>query len=194
MGRLRSRGGDPVSAPGPNPSGLCMCGCGRETPLATRSKGATGQTRGAPIRYCHGHGSRIVTPDYVELDAGYDSPCWIWQNALSDGYGVTTVDARSRLAHRVYWERANGPIPAGLDMHHKCENRACVRPDHLEPLTRCEHIAKGPRAKLTVEEARSIRSEYARGGGSFADLARRHNVSRSSIGHIVSGRTWAVAS
>lgn len=42
-------------------------------------------------------------------------------------------------AHRSYYEQANGPIPAGMAVHHLCHNRACVNPAHLTPMLQPEH-------------------------------------------------------
>ena len=40
---------------GPNPSGLCMCGCGRRTKIATKSDRRHGHVMGQPFRFIHGH-------------------------------------------------------------------------------------------------------------------------------------------
>lgn len=37
------------------PRGRCQCGCGRVTPIASRTKTARGEKKGEPLRYCHGH-------------------------------------------------------------------------------------------------------------------------------------------
>ena len=44
-----------VVAIGPNPSGLCMCGCGRKTKIVTKSDQRHGHVMGQPFRFIHGH-------------------------------------------------------------------------------------------------------------------------------------------
>jgi hypothetical protein len=63
--------------------------------------------------------------------------CWEWAGSLdSDGYGQMTVSSelsssRKLKSHRVAWILAHGPIPVGLGVLHRCDNRRCCRPDHL---------------------------------------------------------------
>ena len=72
--------------------------------------------------------------------------CWIWTGATNGvGYGrVCTEDRRWVYAHRAMYELIVGPIPAGLDLDHLCRTRSCVRPDHLEPVTRGENARRSP--------------------------------------------------
>lgn len=105
----------------------------------TNVRGRSGPTRPEPERFW----------EKVELGL-----CWEWTGALdSKGYGAFGIGsapagtARIASAHRWAWEHLVGPIPAGLELDHLCSNRACVNPDHLEPVTHGENLR---RARLAV--------------------------------------------
>lgn len=67
--------------------------------------------------------------------------CWIYGNGKR--YGSIIIDGKNKRAHRVYYELTVGPIPEGLQLDHLCRNIACVRPDHLEPVTNQENTRRG---------------------------------------------------
>lgn len=73
--------------------------------------------------------------------------CWEWlgfHNAK--GYSQVRIGGRGGRLHRLHrllYELLIGPIPDGLQLDHLCRNRGCVRPDHLEPVTQEENLARG---------------------------------------------------
>jgi len=64
------------------------------------------------------------------------SGCWNWLPPLMpNGYGQFHIGYKFFLAHRLSYMLHRGDIPDGLVIDHKCRNRRCVNPDHLEPVT-----------------------------------------------------------
>lgn len=78
------------------------------------------------------------TPSYLHEDGA--NGCWMWARTRdADGYGRIIHDGQQLRAHRFYFERAGGTIPAGHHLHHLCGVRACVNPAHLEPIPADDH-------------------------------------------------------
>ena len=138
--------------------------------------------------------------------------CWNWMaSCYTNGYGKIGYGpaCRSHISvHRLAWMLWNGPIPDGLDVLHTCDNRKCVRPDHLFLGTQKDNMqdmynkgraivpdrrgSHNGRAKLTALDVVEIRILYATGYYSHQDLAHRYGVGRSTIGHVINNYTWRV--
>lgn len=69
--------------------------------------------------------------------------CWLWTGTIErTGYGRFWLGGRQEIAHRASYALLIGPIPEGLTIDHLCRVRACVNPDHLEPVTLAENIRR----------------------------------------------------
>lgn len=66
--------------------------------------------------------------------------CLIWQGAKPRGYGMVKFEGKSRLAHRVAYTLARGPIPSGMCVMHTCDTPPCLNPLHLVLGTQLENI------------------------------------------------------
>lgn len=137
--------------------------------------------------------------DRVDSSGGLFA-CWPYTGARThNGYGRHPLRNTTVRAHRLAWELTNGPIPAGFVVCHRCDNPPCCNPVHLFVGTLGENLAdarqKGhlivggahPRARLTEEQVRSIRTSSA----PFTHLARRYGVSNTQIARVVRGQSWA---
>lgn len=126
--------------------------------------------------------------------------CWEWKRSRNKtGYGQININGRPRLAHRVSWEIANGPIPEGMHVCHKCDNPPCVRPDHLHLGVREENMrdmAKKGRAsrtgaRLSLEQVQEIRDDLKYTQLSQRAIADKFGVSKSAVQRIASGESWS---
>jgi len=75
---------------------------------------------------------RKATPWQQRLIRAADSDCWLFSGSrTNDGYGCIHRNGKTVRLHRLAWEEANGPIPAGMRVCHTCDVPACCNPAHL---------------------------------------------------------------
>lgn len=195
--------------PEPIPSGLCQCGCGHKTKLASRNHRRLGWIKGQPIRYIVGHGSGKPLEgrfwSKVDKGAGPDG-CWPWTASASPhGYGRITIHRRVELAPRVAWALVHGPIPKGLCVLHTCDNPPCCNPAHLflgtHAVNMADMAAKGragqlgrrgeacPHSKLTEDHVRAIRAAVE-AGRSQKEVGVEFGIDDSYVSRLVSRERW----
>lgn len=147
---------------------------------------------------------------WAKVRVGTTSECWPWQgsrhNRLPYGLFRVSRDPRDspKPAHRISWQLANGPIPAGMFVCHRCDNPPCVNPAHLFLGTPAENLAdmrakgrgpkplrgeNGTKAKLREDDVRNIRRRVA-AGEMQKSLADEYGVSKAAVNLIVLRKNW----
>jgi hypothetical protein len=88
--------------------------------------------------------------------------CWLWTGSKNpNGYGKILTFRSIRSAHRLLYEALVGPVPEGMELDHLCRTPACVRPDHLEPVSHRENISRALRKTHCVRgHALTIANTY----------------------------------
>ena len=125
-----------------------------------------------------------------------NSGCWLWDSAyIEDRYGVMWLDGGNKYAHRVSYILHRGEIPQGMFVCHKCDNPACVNPDHLflgtARANTLDCVRKGRKAgqTLSVEAVAQIKRRLQLGEPRAA-IARQFGTTLKIIGSIAQGAKW----
>ncbi len=123
--------------------------------------------------------------------------CIVWPfGTMSAGYGQLSVDGRRLLAHRFALELTQGPAPdPSMEAAHApgiCHNRLCVNPRHLRWAERLGNVADKTidgtyGIKLTEAQVVAIRIDQR----THSTIAAEYGVTRSNVGKIKAGTTWA---
>lgn len=131
------------------------------------------------------------------LMPGMETNCYVWTGATKDtGYGVMKMPGEKLVvrAHVFAYDMLHDDR-AGRWVLHKCDNRVCVRDEHLFPGTHAENmvdmaakgrgVKAGGRVYLSTEEKVQMAVIYKQGGVSHADLAERFGVSLQTVGRLL---------
>jgi hypothetical protein len=122
----------------------------------------------ATVSYYNGMATARALANLIRFSL-IDDGCWEWAGDFyPNGYGRchTGGAGKAQGAHRVAFEVFNGPIPEGLVVNHLCENKGCVRPDHL--------VATTPRANTMYSDTparRNLNKTHCARGHAFAETA-----------------------
>lgn len=119
--------------------------------------------------------------------------CWIWQKFKNnDGYGSIWVEDKIYRTHRLAYLLWIGEIPYNVCVCHKCDNRACINPDHLWIGSHIENMQdmvkkkrtlygeQRPNNKIPICKRQEIVDKYLN-GKTQTELAIEYNCHASAI-------------
>lgn len=144
-----------------------------------------------------------IISDKIDKSKGLAS-CWEWQKALDKhGYGFIarkipgTQKNKGYRAHRIAYEVYVGPIPAGISVLHKCDNRKCCNPQHLFLGTAADNNRdarnKGrailnARKRISDNTIAALRNAFDQGGQQIRSLAKQFGVSETHAHRLIKNR------
>lgn len=129
--------------------------------------------------------------------------CWLWVGSfLKDGYGNFNENRKTIPAHRFSYKEFVGPIPVGKLVRHKCDNPACVRPDHLilgtqkdncaDAVERGRNVRGGSHGMSKITEDQALAVKLALGAGKKQkEVSVLTGVPYATVNDIKRGRAWA---
>lgn len=143
---------------------------------------------------------------WAKVDRRGSEDCWPWTGAVrKDGpYGLLAMKGRyklyNELAHRIAKYLDDGDVPAGKMALHRCEDNLCQNPAHIFWGTVKDFVYKPPvyrgeahpRAKLTAEDVREIRTLGGKGLTAYA-IAKLKCVDPANVRRILTGQAWRSA-
>lgn len=187
-----------VIGPAPTKAGKaqweCRCECGATAVVSGDRMRGKIPTRSCGCQLSISRGlQRVPDADRFWPKVDKSGDCWEWAAARDGcGYGLFRRSDRVKRAHIVSWEMGNGPVPAGMEVCHGCDNPPCVRPDHLfigtKSANQIDSSRKGRRSNqiLSVADVEFIRSSRL----TRSELAARFGVKPGTIGCVLRREIW----
>jgi hypothetical protein len=149
-----------------------------------------------------GKSKAVPIEERVKKRTVMQGECLIWMGSRTTaGYGMISINDKTSSLSRAVWESANGPIPPGMQVMHKCDNPPCCNIEHLtlgtpkdnqQDCTNKDRRPVGDRhyhSKLSSKDISGIRV-FLESGMKHKNIAEMYGVSKSNITVINRGKGW----
>jgi hypothetical protein len=136
---------------------------------------------------------------FSKVDVKKEKECWEYRGWIGEhGYGVIKIIDSNWLAHRVSYTLFYGHISPDLVIRHKCDNKSCVNPYHLETGTQQDNVmdcvirnrtakgSKNGRAKITEQQAMDIFKDTR----SYVQISKDYPITKDMVSRIKMGIAW----
>jgi hypothetical protein len=136
---------------------------------------------------------------WAKVTVAAPDECWLWKASRGgSGYGHAWIEINGERrcvdAHKLAWTLTHGPVPEGQVVRHRCNQKLCCNPAHMQLGTHADNSRDAMRdglagVKLRADDIREIiRERYA--FRSCDEIARNFGVRKSFINDILTGHRW----
>ncbi len=134
----------------------------------------------------------------TEQPVNVNGLCVMWLGYISPlGYGQRQFRGKLYQAHRAAFIENHRELLPGEVVRHKCDNKSCVNPDHLEAGSQRDNLldntVRGPRhrtLRVTPEQVSEIRDLLYKGERQ-RDIASRFGIAQTTVSSIKRKQTWS---
>lgn len=142
---------------------------------------------------CCGKPPFVEGENYTVAEGG----CWLWIGSNdAGGYGRLTYRHIRWPAHRLSYVLVTGEDPGEKAVHHLCENKTCINPEHLEAIDQAVHFNghRNPgwynrQPPPTPEQIAEIRARAAAGQRN-REIAEAMGRTRQYVSKVINHQIW----
>ncbi len=117
---------------------------------------------------------RQTDREYFESRVVKSDGCWSFPlRPNGGGYLATTRKGKTLPIHRLAYRLYVAEIPDGHAVHHKCSNRVCCNPNHLQAVSPQDNIAEMLERRAYIKQIKQLEREVRKWKKAYTELTSR---------------------